>query len=113
MTVPGLQAIGRDFPDFLEADRKLGRMRRVAELQGPHQLLRQVAAHAIGEDRDLGENVGARLVGRLLLAVTADARVAGPHADHPLPVEQHRLCRESREQVDARRCLRSESPASR
>ena len=48
-------------------------MRRIAELQRAHQLLGQIAADAVGEDRDLGEDVGARLEVGLLLAVPADA----------------------------------------
>ena len=41
-----------------------------------------MAAHAVGENRDLGVNICARLVGRLRLAVPADAAIAGPHANH-------------------------------
>ena len=73
-----------------------------AELQRASQLLGEIAAHAVGEDRDLREDVGAGLERALLLAMPADALVAGAHADHAVAVEQHRLAGEAREEIDAR-----------
>ena len=73
-----------------------------AKLQRANQLLGEIAANAIGEDRDLRENVGAWLVGR-------------PSARHALPmplspvrtpitraaVGEHRLAGKPHEQIDA------------
>ena len=96
ITVPGVSAIRRDLPQLLEADRELLRLCAFAELQPPHQLLREVAAHAVAEDRDLREDVDAGLEGRLLLAVLADAAIAGADADHARAVHQDVLAGEAR-----------------
>ena len=101
MTVPGSQPIGRDLPQLLEADRELLRLRAASELQSPQQLLGEVAAHAVAEDRDLGADVDAGLERRLLLAVLADAAIAGAHADHARAVHQHVLPGKAREEIDA------------
>ncbi len=58
-----------------------GGSRAGADLQIAIELLGEVAAHAVGEDRDLGVDVGARLERALRLAVLADAAIAGAHAD--------------------------------
>ena len=97
----GRQAIPRDLPQFLDADRELRRLAVLAELQDADQLLGEVAAHAVGEDRDLGLDVGARLEHAARLSVAADAAVAGADADHAVAIEQHRLPGKAPEQVDA------------
>src|SRR6185436_18942678 len=56
-----LQPIPGNLPDFLQPDRVLGRVARVLQLQLTNQLLRQVAADAVAEARDLGDDVGAWL----------------------------------------------------
>ena len=55
----GREAIGRHLPQLLEADRELLGLSSPAELKTPQQLLGQVAAHAVAEDRDLGVDVDA------------------------------------------------------
>ena len=75
-----------------------------------YSCLVEVAAHAVGEDRDLGVDVGAGLERALRLAVLADAAVAGAHADDSIGVRafrcgvslvEHVLTRETPEQIDA------------
>ena len=65
------------------------------------QLLGQIAADAVAEDRDLRVDVHARLEGAPPLAVAADAAIAGAHADHAVAVEQHLDAGKPGEQVDA------------
>src|SRR5947199_234193 len=69
-------------------------------LRPPPQLLRQVPAHAVAEDRDLGEDVDARLERRLLLAMLADAAVTGAYAEHASAVHQNVLPGKAGEEVD-------------
>ena len=95
MTVPGA------FPEFLHAHGKLGRLAVPRQAALPQQLLGQVPAHAVGEDRDLRVDVGAGLEHAPWLAVLADAAVARAHANHAITVEQHRLSGKTPEQVDA------------
>ena len=85
MTVPGGEPVGRHLPQLLDAERVELRLTALVEREPPHERLRQVAAHAVGRDRHLRADVDARLEGRLLLAVLADAAVAGAHADDAVP----------------------------
>ncbi len=95
------QPILRNVPELLDAEGKLRRLGFAAQLQGLHQLLGQVAADAIRENRHLGVDVGAELDGALGLAVLADAAVARAHANHPGAVVEHVLAGKAHEQVDA------------
>ena len=61
-----------------------------------HERLREIAAHAVGQDRHLRADVDARLEGGLLLAVLADAAIAGSHADDTIAVVEHFGRRETR-----------------
>src|SRR6188768_2189347 len=78
-----LQPILRDVPQFFDANRKLRRLAGDADLQLVIELLGEMAANAVGEDGDLGVNIGTWLEGTLRLAVLADAAIARPHADDP------------------------------
>ena len=73
----------------------------VVEREPADQRLRQVAAHAVAENRDLGADVDARLERRLLLAVLVDAAIAGADADDAIAVVQHFRRGEAGEDVDA------------
>ena len=65
------------------------------------QLLRQIAADAVGQDRHLRANVHSRLEVRALGAMTPNAAVAGPHADDPFSIHQELGAGKAREHVDA------------
>src|SRR6266496_5634848 len=54
---PGGDAIRRDVPQLFEADRELLRTPTLTKLQPAHQLLGQIAADAVAEDRDLRVDV--------------------------------------------------------
>ena len=84
ITVPGFSRSFGMSQSSLRPIANCAGSRGVAELQVAIELLGQVAAHAVGEDRDLGVDVGAGLERALRLAVLADAAVAGAHADHAL-----------------------------
>ncbi len=99
----GRQPAFRQLPNLFQSDRELRRVRLVAQLQRADQLLGEIAAHAVGEDRDLGEDVGAGFEIGPLFAMPADSLVAGTHADDALAIRQHRLPREAGEDVDALR----------
>ena len=71
-----------DLPQLLEPDAELLRIDAGAQLELGHQLLGERAAHALGDQRVLGQQVHARRVIRLVLAVLADAHVAGADAAH-------------------------------
>ena len=101
ITVPGASRSLRDLPQLLDADRVQLRRAPFVQRQPPHELLGEVAAHAVGEDRDLGANVDARLERRLRLAVLVDAAVAGAHADDAVALVQHLARGEAGEEVDA------------
>ena len=103
MTVPGARRSFWNLPDLLEADRVGRHVGLVAELECTNQLLGEIPAHAVREDRDLGEDVRTWLEVRLLLAVPPDAFVARAHTHDRRAIEQHRLARKAREQVDTRR----------
>src|SRR6185295_16079003 len=77
-----------------------------------HQLLGEVAAHAVAEDGDLRQDVDAGLEGRLLLAVLPDATVASAHPDDARAVHQDVLPREAREEVDPSRLYQTRQPAN-
>src|SRR5205823_5419760 len=93
----GLQPVARNFPQLLEADGKLLRLCAFTKLKAPHQLLREISPNAVTEDRDLREDVDAGLESRLLLAVLADAAIAGAHADHARAIHQDVLPGKARE----------------
>ena len=92
------QPAGRHVPQLLEPDRILRRL--AAERQRAQQLLGEVAADAVGEDRHLGADVGARLHRAARRAVLADAAIAGADAGHARALEQHLLAGEPHEQID-------------
>ncbi len=92
------QPAGRHVPQLLEPDRILRRL--AAERQGAQQLLGEVAADAVGEDRHLGADVGPGLHRAARCAVLADAAIAGADAGHARALEQHLLAGEPHEQID-------------
>src|SRR5690606_13802729 len=73
----------------------------LVEPQRGHQLLREVAAHAVAEQRDPRADVDARLEHRAAAAVTRDAVIARPHADDAAVLEQDVGAGESGEEIDA------------
>ena len=77
------------------------RLAALGKRQPRKQLLGEVAADAVAEDRDLRVDVHARLEGAAPLAVAADAAIAGAHADDPVAVVQHLDAGKPGEQVDA------------
>ena len=92
ITVPGCEAIRRDLPQLLEADRELRRLascrragsRRISSLvRLPRTPSQKIVTFAWMSTP--GSNVG------LLLAVLADAAIAGAHADDARAVHQHVL----------------------
>jgi len=97
----GLQPILWNIPQLLDANGKLRRLGVGADLQLTIELLGEVAAHAVGEDRDLRHDVGAGLEGTFRLAVLADAAIAGADTDDASFLDQHVLPREAPEHVDA------------
>src|SRR5215510_14726220 len=92
-----LETDARILPELFEADRELLRVILVAELQAPHQLLRQVAAHTVAENRHLREDIDAWLEGGLRLSMLVDAAVRSAHANDPFAVHEDVLTGESRE----------------
>src|SRR5437867_10482329 len=96
-----LQPIERDLPELLEADCKLLGLRALTEFKAPHQLFREIAPDAVAEDRDFREDVDAGLEGRLLLAVLADAAVAGADPEHAAAFHEDVLPGKAGEEIDA------------
>ena len=96
----GRHAVRRNFPQFLDPNREERRMPARAELEGMRQLLREVAAHAVGEDRHLRVDVDAGLEGRLRLAVLPAAAIPGSHAEDPVALHQHVRAGKTREEID-------------
>ena len=94
-------AVGRHLPQLLDADGVLLGLAALGQRQARQQLLGQVAADAVAEDRDLRVDVDAGLERAAPLAVAADTTVAGPHADDAVAVKEHLDARKAREQVDA------------
>ena len=95
-------AVGRHVPQLLDPDGVLLGLAPLGQGQAREELLGQVAADTVAEDRDLRVDVDAWLEGAPALAIAADAAVAGPHADHAIAVKQHFDAWKPREQVDAR-----------
>src|SRR5688572_2884695 len=75
-----LQPILGNVPELLDPDRKLRGPGLGANLQIAMELLREVAAHAVGKDGHLGAYVCARLERALRLAVLPEAAIARAHA---------------------------------
>ena len=69
------------------------------ELQDPHQLLGEMSAHPVREDRQPGPDVRSGLEGPPRLAILPHATVARPDTNHALAVEQHRLAGEAPEEI--------------
>ena len=78
-------AVGRDLPEFLDANRVELRRASRHRAEPPHECLREIAANAVGQDRHLRADVDARLEGGFLLAVLADAAIARAHPDDRSP----------------------------
>jgi hypothetical protein len=97
----GLVVFRRHLPEFLDADAVDLRIDTVTQVEPRHQLLRQRAAAAFGEQRVLGVQFHALRIRVFLLAVLADAHVTGRHALHrAVLVEQHFGRREPGEYFD-------------
>src|SRR5438876_3648629 len=93
-------AVGWHFPQFLDPDRVERRLLAGSELQPSHQLLRQIAADAVGEDGHLRANVDAGFERRLARAMFVDAAVAGPDTPNRIALHQDVRTGEPREDID-------------
>ncbi len=72
-----------DLPDFLDANAVMLRITVPAQVETPHQLLTQTAAHTFGENRVFAAQFITGLVAGLLLALFIDAHIAGRDACDP------------------------------
>ena len=88
-------------PQLLDAQREHLRLIAFSERHFSQQVLRHIAAHAVGENRDLCMNVDAGLIGGLAVAMPADAAIARSHPDDPIVVHQHPGRGNPRKYVDA------------
>ena len=87
-TGAGLRRV--DLPQFLDADRPALRIAPFVELVLRDQLLAEMAARALGEDRVLGMQLHAELKVLGRLSVFADSEIAGGHAlDGAVVVVEH------------------------
>src|SRR5437762_2854635 len=103
ISAPAAQCPSRGhFPQFLDSNRIHLRAPPVIEAELPHERLGEVAADAVGEDRDLGADVDAGFKGRLLLAVSVNAAIAGADTDDARRgVEQYFRRWKTGEDIDA------------
>ncbi len=95
------ESSARHLPQLFHTDGKLLGLPAAPQGKAPQQLLGEVAAHAVAEDRHLGQDVDARLERRLPRAVAVDAAVAGADADHAVAVGENLLPGKPREEIDA------------
>ena len=112
-TRPGL-VLGRiDLPQLLDADAVGLRIDALAQLEALHQPLGQRAPATLGEDGLLGVQLHARRVVVGMLAVLADAHVAGGDAlDRAVLVVQHLGRGEARIDLDAQLLGLGRQPAA-
>ena len=78
----GLVLVRRDLPQLLQADAEFLRLAALGQPIFRDQLLRQVAARALGEQRVFRAQLHAAGEACVRLAVLADAHVAGGDAGH-------------------------------
>src|SRR4029453_4766166 len=86
---PPRQTAAVDLPELFVADRVLLGLAPFRQRQPRQDLLRQVAAHTVAEDREPGTDVDAWLERCLLLSFAIDPAVAGTHADDAVTLEEH------------------------
>ena len=100
----GCMARGIDLPDLLEADPVVLRVHAGPEVEAAHELLAEVAAAALRENRVLPAQLVARLKGRLAAALLVEPHVAGRDTrDAASAVVQHVDRRESGKHIRAER----------
>ena len=92
--------IGWNFPEFLDTHGELLWLAPRREGQTSQQLLREVAADAIGKDRDLRPDVHSRLERRLVLSVLPHTAIARADAHDPIAVEQDLAAGKTEEEID-------------
>ncbi len=102
MTVPGSMRPGGISHSSLRPKRVLLRLAVLRQAQPAHDFLRQVAAYAVTEDRDLRQDLDSGLELALLRSVLRDATVASPDASHAATVEQDIASGKPAEHVHAR-----------
>ncbi len=90
----------RDLPHLLDPERPDLRV-LAGKAEPVHRDTGQVSLRPLGEDRDLGGHVGARLEVRQRLAVAPSSLVAGAHADRPGALHEQLLRGGLREDVGA------------
>ena len=108
---PSLRHASRGhLPDFLDAGGVDLRGAAFVQLQLRREPLGQRAAYAFAEDGDLGPDVRPGLEVGLPISVPVDSLVAGPNADHPVPLEEALDRGHSREDVGAGRLDQAAQP---
>ena len=100
----------RHLPQLFDPDGIHLRAASLVETKLAHERFRQVAAHAVGEDRHLGADVDAGREGRFLLPVLVDAPIAGADADDGVTLEEHLGRGKTGEHVDAFRFDQAAQP---
>ena len=94
---------GVNLPALLQANAVMLRIGVFAEIKALRDLLAKIAANALGENRIFSKQFVAGLVTGLLLAVLANAHVAGGNTGNAtLLVVQHFRSRKSGKYVDAK-----------
>src|SRR5262249_52063401 len=99
---PGLMAPGLHLPQLFQPDAVDLRISALAQPIALLELLAELAAAALGEERVLAVQLHAGLVGVGLLALAIDAEIAGRDAFDRLAVVEHLGRGEAREDLDAR-----------
>ncbi len=106
----GRQPPGGHVPELLDADGKQLRLTACADIRPPHELLRQIATDAVGQNRHLGAYVNTGLEIGARAAMTADAAVSGAHAGDARSLHEELGRGEAREHVDAFRLHQPRQP---
>src|SRR5215213_7426744 len=82
------QTCRRDLPQLLDTEREHLRLIADRDARAANQLLREIAANAVGEYRHFRMDIDARFERAAFLAMAADTAIAGSHADDAMAVHQ-------------------------
>src|SRR5262249_25094131 len=103
----------RHLPQLLQAEAEFLRLAILRETETLEQHLAEIAARALGEQRVFPAQLHAAGEGVLVVAVLANAHVAGRHARHrAVAVEQHLGGSEPRIDLDPERFRPGREPAA-